>query len=349
MQNFDPAPEADWNGRRGFLAGGNWIVDHVKMIDAWPAQDALANIASQSNGNGGGPYNVTKNLARLGCGFPLAGIGLIGRDSDGETILRDCDAHGIDRKAIVQTFEAPTSYTDVMTVAGTGRRTFFHQPGANALLEFQHFELTKTTARIFYLGYLCLLRTLDAVDPEGRTAASRILECARTLGLLTAVDLVSSETSDFAAIVNPSLPCLDYLFMNEYELARLAGDSASEQAKQLEVQARKVLERGVRGAVIVHFSRGALCVRHGKPTLTQPAVRVPASMIAGTAGAGDAFSAGFLLALHEGWDFQQGLELGVCCAAASLRNATCSAAVEPWQNCLALGRQLGFYTDLEIK
>ena len=162
-------------------------------------------------------------------------------------------------------------------------------------------------------------------------------------------DLVSNETSDFAAIVNPSLPHLDYLLLNEYELARLTGDSASKHPTQLEAQARKVLQRGVRGAVIVHLPEGALCVRHDQPTLMQPAVRVPASMIAGTAGAGDAFGAGFLLALHEGWDLQRGLELGVCCAAASLRDVTCSAAVESWQNCLALGRQLGFLTGLELK
>ena len=62
--------------RRGVVAAGNWIIDHVKMIDRWPAQDALANIASESEGNGGGPYNILKGLARLKCGFPLAGIGL---------------------------------------------------------------------------------------------------------------------------------------------------------------------------------------------------------------------------------------------------------------------------------
>ena len=321
----------------------------MKMIDAWPAQDTLVNIAAQSDGNGGGPYNVAKNLARLGCGFPLAGIGMIGHDADGETILRDCDARGIDRRAIRQTSAAPTSYTDVMTVAGTGRRTFFHQHGANALLDLPQFELTRTNARIFYLGYLCLLRKLDAVDASGRTAASRVFENARTLGLLTAADLVSSDTSDFDAIVNPSLPHLDFLFLNEYELARLVGDHVGKNPKQLEAQARRILQRGVRNAVIVHLPDGALCVRHGEMTLTQPAVRVPANMIAGTAGAGDAFAAGFLLGLHEGWDEQRCLELGVCCAAASLRDATCSAAIEPWQNCLALGRQWGFHADLTIQ
>jgi sugar/nucleoside kinase (ribokinase family) len=334
------------NNRRGVLAAGNWIVDHVKMIDIWPAQDALANISAQSDGNGGGPYNVTKNLSRLGCGFPLAGIGLIGDDADGGKILQDCRAHGIDCAALHQTSAAPTSYTDVMTVAGTGRRTFFHQHGSNALLDLPHFPLAKSPARIFYLGYLCLLRTLDAVDSAGRTKASQLFEQASALGMVTVADLVSNETGEFSAVVNPSLPHLDYLVLNEYELARLAGAAAGKQPSQLEAQAREVLRRGVRGAVIVHLPAGALCVARNAPPLLQPSVRMSPEAIVGTAGAGDAFSAGCLLGLHEGWDFQRSLELGVCAAAASLRHATCSAAVEPWRDCLAFGRKIGFHTGI---
>lgn len=340
------AQSLDSKKRRGLLAGGNWLVDHVKMIDVWPAQDTLANISTQSDGNGGGPYNVTKNLAKLGCGFPLVGVGLIGRDADGERILQDCKVHGIDTTGIQQTTAAPTSYTDVMTVTSTGRRTFFHQQGANTLLDLPHFNLAETTARIFYLGYMSLLRTLDMLDGSGRTRASQLFEQARACGLTTVADLVSNDTVDFAAIVNPSLPHLDYLFLNEFELARLAGGEAGTQPAQLEAQAREVLRRGVRRAVIVHLPKGAVCVPGNAPALIQPAVNVSASLIVGTAGAGDAFSAGFMLGLHEGWEFQRCLELGVCAAAASLRDATCSAAIEPWEKCLELGRKLGFHAGI---
>ena len=66
--------------RRGLLAGGNWIIDHVKLIDGWPPQDSLATILSQSSSNGGAPYNVLKNLSRLGVPYPLSAIGLVGTD-----------------------------------------------------------------------------------------------------------------------------------------------------------------------------------------------------------------------------------------------------------------------------
>ena len=316
------------------------------MIDVWPGQDALANISGQSDGNGGGPYNITKNLAKLGCGFPLSGVGLIGHDADGEKILQDCRAHAIEHAAIQKTSAVPTSYTDVMTVSGSGRRTFFHQHGANALLDLPHFSFASSSARIFYLGYLCLLKTLDSVDEVRWTGASRLFQKASALGMITVADLVSNESIDFPATVNPSLPHLDYLFLNEYELARLTGGPADKKVTELESEAREVLRRGVRGAVIVHLPEGALCVAKDTTVIVQPAVRMPANLIVGTAGAGDAFSAGIIMGLHEGWDFQRCLELGVCAAAASLRDATCSAAIESWQNCLALGRKMGFHAGI---
>ena len=40
------------------LAGGNWIIDQVKIIDVYPKHEQLANIYDQSQGTGGSPYNV---------------------------------------------------------------------------------------------------------------------------------------------------------------------------------------------------------------------------------------------------------------------------------------------------
>jgi sugar/nucleoside kinase (ribokinase family) len=336
-------PETFHPGRRGVLAGGNWIVDHVKAIDVWPAQDTLATIRAERHGNGGGPYNLLKNLALMECGFPLSGVGRVGRDADGDAILRDCDAHGIDRAQLVPTEDGPTSYTDVMTVEGTGRRTFFHQHGANALLAEEHFDLDASDARFFYLGYLCLLQRLDAVETDGRTPASRLLEKARASGMTTAADLVSNEAASFEAVIRPSLPHLDYLFLNEYELARLVNEPASEVPAQLETRARRLLDLGVRRAVLVHLPQLALCVQPGQPAVIQPSVRVPRERIAGTAGAGDAFATGVLFGLYEGWEMGRCLELGACMAAASLRDATCSGAIESWTICLEWGRNLGFH------
>ena len=110
--------------RSGILAGGNWIVDKLKLIDTYPQQDALANILSESIGNGGSPCNILIDLANLGAEFPLAGVGLIGADADGEWISARCAKNRISAAQLRIHPTAHTSYTDVMTVQATGRRPF---------------------------------------------------------------------------------------------------------------------------------------------------------------------------------------------------------------------------------
>ncbi|MFV1995261.1 MAG: PfkB family carbohydrate kinase, partial [Verrucomicrobiales bacterium] len=96
--------------RRGLLAGGNFIIDYVKMIDAYPGQDMLASILSESSANGGGPYNVLVDLASMGAEFPLEAAGLVGDDANGQWIFEDCRARGIDTSRLRRTGQAPTSY-----------------------------------------------------------------------------------------------------------------------------------------------------------------------------------------------------------------------------------------------
>src|SRR5438046_10344035 len=84
------------SARSGLLAGGNWIIDQVKLIDVYPQPEQLSNIRGQSQGTGGAPYNVLIDLAKSRAPFPLLGAGLVGEDSLGEQILEDCRAHRID-------------------------------------------------------------------------------------------------------------------------------------------------------------------------------------------------------------------------------------------------------------
>src|SRR5690242_16930321 len=117
------------NSHHGLLAGGNWIIDQVKLIDVYPQPEQLGNIRGQSQGTGGAPYNVLIDLAKSGAPFPLMAAGLVGKDALGEQILDDCHQHKIDTRHLAATPKAPTSFTDVMTEANHGRRTFFHARG----------------------------------------------------------------------------------------------------------------------------------------------------------------------------------------------------------------------------
>ncbi|MDQ3388059.1 MAG: carbohydrate kinase family protein [Gemmatimonadota bacterium] len=332
--------------RCGVLAGGNWILDRIKVIDHYPAEDGLARILAESLGNGGSPYNLLKDLAKLGAPFPLAGVGVVGEDEAGSFILEECRAHGIDTAAVRRTTDDATSFTEVMTVRSTGRRTFFHRPGANRLLGEGDFPLRTSGARILHLGYLLLLDALDAPDSEGDTGAARLFREARTLGFKTSADVVSESGDRLRAVVHPSLPGIDYFFLNELEAERLTGAATRPGGdacwNAISRAASILLERGVNELVCVHLPEGALARDRRGSEHRQLSVDLPAGRIQGAVGAGDAFAAGVLLGLHEGWPVDRSLRLGVCAAAACLLHATSSEGVLPWEECLRLGDSLGF-------
>jgi sugar/nucleoside kinase (ribokinase family) len=331
--------------RAGILTGGNWIVDHVKIINRWPPQDALANITSQSSSNGGSAYNLVKDLAQFGAEYPLEAVGLVGDDESGRFIREDCARLGINLAQLRVTKSHPTSYTDVMTEA-SGRRTFFHCRGANADLGPEHFNLEASTARIFHVGYLMLLDRLDLeiADAAGHpaTAASELFRSARSLGMRTSADLVSESGDRFPRVIRPSLPWLDYLFLNELEIAQVTGVPTTFDGRvdprAIERAVEVMFAAGLTGWAFVHYPAAVLGCHAGGERIWQPALDIPAGFIRGAAGAGDALASGIIHGLHEGWEIDRCLRLGVCAAAASLARPTCSEGVGTIAECLALAK-----------
>src|ERR1044071_489398 len=340
------------SSRSGLLAGGNWIIDQVKMVDVDPQHEQLANIRGQSQGTGGAPYNVLVDLAKLGASFPLSAAGLVGKDALGEEILADCAKRKIDTRVLTQTAEASTSYTDVMTEIGNGRRTFFHYRGANALWDGESLDFYKTKARIFHLGYLLLLDALDAPDKLYGTKAARLLQQAQEAGLKTSVDVVSEDSDRFSKVVTPALKFVDYCILNEIEAGKTTGFQVRHSDGRLDTVALRhaagaLLQMGVRELVVIHFPEGGFVRTRKGEDHWQSSFGLPAKFIAGTAGAGDAFCAGVLLGLHEGWDLPRCLRTAVCVATASLGDATCTGGIKPLKATLDLVRKYRFRPQLE--
>jgi len=336
--------------RSGILAAGNWIVDHVKLIDTWPSEETLAIIGRETQGVGGAPPNVLAGLARLGAKFPLSGAGIVGYDAAGDWILEQCAKLGIDTRLITRTNEGPTSYTEVMNVERTGRRTFFHQPGVNALLGPESIDLASCSARLFHLGYLLLLDRLDRPEKSKGTAAAELLDHASRLGFITSVDAVSEESDRYPRIVLPALPYVDLVFLNEFEASHVF---STEIRVNREIDVNALLKTaqdlgaaGVRQWVIIHFPEGVLAVSNQNKIIFQPSVRLPGEKIIGSTGAGDAIAAGILFGFHDDLPMERCLEIGVCAAAASLRHPSATEGMEAVDGCLRLGQEFGFRESL---
>ena len=334
--------------RSGLLVAGNWILDQVKLIDKFPAEQSLVNILHEYTSNGGSAYNILMDLVKLGASFPLEAVGLVGNDFNGVRIVDHCREAGVDVRQLQMTPDTPTSYTIVTSVKNTGKRTFFHHRGANSLLDIDHFDFRISNAKIFHLGYLLLLDRLDEIQQNGRTKASHVLESAKKEGFLVSIDLVSEDSDRFTTIIPCALPYVDYLFLNEYEASKLSGidlmeiTDLAEMGKLCKDVFEVIFRMGVNEWIIIHHPDGVWASHRDGRQLFQPSLRLPQAEVVGANGAGDALAAGVLLGIHEGWNIESCLDLGVCAAAASLSHVTCSDGVRAHRDCLALAKLYGY-------
>ncbi len=332
------------SARRGIACAGNWIVDHVKLIDRLPGRGMLGNIQSETAGSGGAPFNVLMDLARMGAPFPLAGVGVVGDDAGRDFIRQTCSRFPIDLSHLATDPGAATSYTDVMTELGSGDRVFYHCRGANARFGIEHVPVARLSCRIFHLGYLLLLDRLDQPDAEFGTVAARLLKCLQDEGIKTSVDVVSEESDRFHHIVPPALSHVDYLIINEIEAGRTTGRAVRDANGKLSGAAvvdavEALFELGAMDLAVIHMPEGAYARTRAGRRWVQGALALPPGYIQGTVGAGDAFCAGILHALHEDWDVADALRLGAWAAAASLAHPSATDGMLPLEQLRELGRR----------
>jgi sugar/nucleoside kinase (ribokinase family) len=223
---------------------------------------------------------------------------------------------------------------------------FFHQRGANALFSPKHVDIASQSCRIFHLGYLLLLDAMDQSGPEHGTVAAGFLKQIQAAGILTSLDVVSEESDRFSRLVPPALKYVDYLILNEIETARAVGLTVRDEHRRLDggalVEAvERLYQFGNMQLVAVHMPEGVYMRDRAGRRYSRGSLDLPDGYIAGAVGAGDAFCAGLLLGLHDGWGLMDAAQLASCCAAASLSRPGASEGVQPLEETLGLARRFG--------
>lgn len=309
--------------RKGIIAAGNMLVDHVHQIVQWPERGWLAEIIHSERATGGAPLNVLLTLAKMHVSLPLQAVGLIGEDSDGDYIMAMLDQYHVNRQRVQRTTFAATSMSQVMTDP-SGQRTFFHSPAANRLLDLPAFDRLDSSMKIFHLGYLLLLDSLDMPDEEFGTRSARLLAQMREQGYETSLDLVSRKGDPrYQPLVLPALRYVDYLVINELEAGEFSGlemrngDDAPD-IDHIALAASQLLAAGVKQRVVIHCPEGAWGETPGEPGQWIASKQLEQDEIIGSVGAGDAFCAGFLYGCHEAWPLTDSIQLAHACARASL-------------------------------
>jgi sugar/nucleoside kinase (ribokinase family) len=309
------------SARRGFVTGGTWCVDFNKMISTWPEEDTSNEVLSIDRQGGGSACNLAIDMKRLDRDMPVETIGLVGAD------------------------EATLS-VDAFSVASNGRRTHFFHTGVAKLLSPDDFDFSRTKARILHLGLPGAHKTMDAPWRGDCNGWVTVLRAARASGLLTNLELMTIARERLIEYTRPCLPHLDFLVVNDFEIGAVAGIETRVEGGTDFAAVKRALESALASGplrvVVAHFPEGAIAIDRDGGATSVGSVAVPADEIVGANGAGDAFAAGFLYGVHEGWDLQRSLALAHSTAAASMRAISTTAGVPPWRECLALGEQWGF-------
>jgi sugar/nucleoside kinase (ribokinase family) len=332
--------------RNGLAGIGSWIMDHVRMIDVWPDEQTLANISTEAFSGGGLAHNLVVDVAKFDLDIPLEAVGFVGDDDDGRRILDLCQELGADTSHLEVDDIQPTSYTEVMTVESTGNRTFFHSRGANNLVTADTVPYTELVSRIAHVGYLLLSDGMDAPNEEYGSEAAEILHNLQQVGIKTSVDTVSENSDRFLKLIPPALKYTDYVILNEFEAGHTTGHSILKDntldVSALKESAKQLMGLGESELVVIHMAIGAYAITQDGKELFQPSLDLPEDYIQGGAGAGDAFCAGVLVGLHEGWELEDGLRFGTAAAAACMGNATCTEGVVSHPECMELFNRFEF-------
>ena len=137
------------------------------------------------------------------------------------------------------------------------------------------------------------------------------------------MDVVSEAVDRFARIVGPALKYVDHCIVNEYEVERITGIKARDSDEAiirpaLVEAARALLTMGVSRTAVIHCPEGGQWVDSTGAEVWVPSLRLPEGMVVSAVGAGDAFCAGALYGIHEGWPPEQCLTIANATAAMSL-------------------------------
>ncbi len=312
--------------RSGIAIAGNVLTDYVKMIDVFPERGMLTNISSISRAVGGCVPNTIINITKIDKAIPLYAYGIVGDDEGGKYVTFEMQRNGVDVSGILISKARATSFSDVITMAGTGERTFFHHKGANSEFSPAHIAVDSLTCKMLHIGYILLLDEFDREDPEYGTVMARFLRDVQKAGIRTSIDVVSDSGKRFAQKVIPALKYTDNAIMNEIEGCGVSGLAPRDQdgriiIENIRLTLEKILECGVGERAIIHCPEAGFCMNRNGEFTAVPSLKLPEGYIKGAVGAGDAFCAGCLYGIYNGFSDREILEFASGAAACNLAAA----------------------------
>lgn len=245
----------------------------------------------------------TAAIAAAKMGLDTLAVAGVGEDLMGDWVLQRLAHFGVDTWGVQRQPGWKTS-SSIVTTRADGSRPALHMKGATSNFFVTDEMIPRVTdTKVFHAGGVGLM---DAMD-KGQTAA--VMKAAKARGATTTVDVFAGSPKDLPAIAQV-LPDTDYFMPSIEEAQALCGRTDHADT------AKFFLDMGVKACVLTLGGDGAYYHDRDGLKFHVPAYDITVKC---TCGCGDAFDAGFAVALVQGFDMETAVRFA---QATSALNAT---------------------------
>jgi sugar/nucleoside kinase (ribokinase family) len=260
----------------------------------------------------------TAVIAAAKMGLNCLAVGGVGQDMMGDWVLDRIASFGVDISGMQQLAESRTSSSIVCT-RPDGSRPALHMKGATGDFYVNDALLDQAIdARVVHLGGIGLMYKMD-----GKRNAE-LMRKAKQRGAITTIDVFAGSESDMPA-VEAVLRYTDYFMPSIDEVHALTGLS------DLNDSAQFFLDRGVQCCVFTLGAEGAYYHHMDGTKFKVPAYDIDVKC---TCGCGDAFDAGFAVALCHEFDPETAVRFGQATSALNATGLGSQAGVQSFEHTL---------------
>ncbi len=257
-------------------------------------------------------------IAAAKMGLKTRAIGGLGNDLMGDWVMQRLKDFKVDTKMMQRQPGWRTS-SSIVTTRQDGSRPALHMKGATGTFTVTAEDFDKATdAKVFHLGGVGLM---DAMD--GNSNAS-LMKHAKARGCITTVDIFAGSAEDLPDVA-AVLPFTDYFMPSIEEARALSG------IEDLVSCTKFFHDQGVAACVFTLGADGAYYSHTDGTRFHIPAYDITVKC---TCGCGDAFDAGFAVALVKGFDPEKAVRFAQATSALNATGLGSQAGVESFEHTL---------------
>ncbi len=291
----------------------------VEPVNGYPGHGVLKRVNGITLHNGGNAMTAAINLTKMGVSASI--VGKVGDDMFGTYLRSKLTELGADTRGLKTDRSTQTS-ASVLMIDESGERSFFHCVGTNGTfgIDDVDFDVIEEADLVFVTGTYLLDRFDGAETME-------FLKRCKKMGKTTFLDVCWDEKGRWGALLDMSMPYIDYLMPSLDEAVMIAGCQDPDEIADV------FMEKGAKNVVIKMGKTGSY-LRLAGETRGRIFPSVKGVKAVDTTGAGDSFCAGFLAATARGEDPVSAIEIANVTGALCVMATGATTGTRPYDEVL---------------